>query len=133
MRTLQLLHLLAAPLLLGACSSGPAVISTEGGPVALKVESSVDNVEVQDLKVRLRDGRATTQFFLVNDNENMSRVHITLEWFDMDGFLIEDSMEVDPRSRSFDLRPAERRTFTFYSPEGSQPTMLRCVVGQGGY
>ncbi len=125
--------LFALPLLLGACSAGPEVISHEGGPIALKVESTVDEVAIQDLKVRLREGRATTQFFLLNEAETVSRVHITLEWFDLDGFLIEDSMEADPRSRNFDLRPGERRTFTFYSPEGKQPVTLRCIVGPGGY
>lgn len=128
------LVLLVLPLWPGlACSVGPEVISREDGPVALKVECSVDQVEIQDLKVRLREGRATAQFFLRNDAENLVQVQVTLEWFDRDGFLIEDSMEVDPRSRQFDLRPEERRTFTFYSPEGSQPTMLRCIVGKGGY
>ena len=133
MRTLRMIHLVALPLLAVACSTGPEVISSEGGPVALTVESTVENVEVLDLKVRLRDGRATTQFFLVNENEHVARVHITLEWFDAEGFLIEDSMEVDPRSRNFDLLPDERRTFTFYSPEGKKPVTLRCIVGKGGY
>lgn len=134
MRTTLSIVLLALALGSGpACSVGPEVVSHEEGPVALKVECSVDQVEIQDLKVRLRDGRATAQFFLLNEAENLVQVQVTLEWFDRDGFLIEDSMEVDPRSRQFDLRPEERRTFTFYSPEESQPTLLRCIVGKGGY
>ncbi|RMH04469.1 MAG: DUF1425 domain-containing protein [Planctomycetota bacterium] len=133
MRSLRPLLLAALPVLAAACSAGPEIVQNEGGPVALQVESSLDEVSIQDLKVRLKDGRATAQFFLVNEAETSVRVHITLEWFDADGFLIEDSMETDPRSRDFDLRPRERRTFTFYSPEGSRPVRLRCVVGTGGW
>jgi len=111
-----------------ACSSGPTILTHDNGDVALRVESGVDDVEVEDMKVRKRDGRATAQFHLVNDSDEIRRVFVSLEWFDAEGFLLDDSMEVDPRERTFALRGDNTRTLTFFSPQGGEPTTLRCVI-----
>lgn len=123
------IHTLAAlPILLAACSSGPTVLTHDNGEVALRVESTVDGVTVENMRVRLRDGQATAQFNLVNDDSEMQNVFVALEWFDSDGFLLEDSMEVDPKERTFHLRGDNQRTLTFFSPDGQRPSTLRCTV-----
>lgn len=116
------------PILLAACSSGPTVLTHDNGEVALRVESTVDGVSVENMRVRLRDGQATAQFNLVNDDSDMQNVFVALEWFDSDGFLLEDSMEVDPKERTFHLRGDHQRTLTFFSPDGQKPSTLRCTV-----
>jgi len=129
MAPIRLLHLLAAsPILLAACSSGPTVLTQENGDVALRIESTVDGVSIENMRVRMRDNQATAQFNLVNDESNQQNVFIALEWYDADGFLLEDSMEVDPRERTFSLRGGKGRTLTFFSPDGQRPTVLRCTV-----
>ena len=129
MASKRLIHLLAAtPILLGACSSGPTVLTHDNGEVALRVESTVNGVTVENMRVRLRDGQATAQFNLVNDDSEMQNVFVALEWFDSDGFLLEDSMEVDPKERTFHLRGDNQRTLTFFSPDGQRPSTLRCTV-----
>lgn len=125
----KLIHLLAAStILLASCSSGPTVVTHDNGDVALRIESTVDGVSVENMRVRLRDEKATAQFNLVNDDSDMQVVFVSLEWFDSDGFLLEDSMEVDPRERTFNLRGGKDRTLTFFSPDGQKPTTLRCTV-----
>lgn len=123
-----LIPFLAAPALLAACSSGPTVMTHDNGDVALRIESTVDGVTVENMRVRLRDGQATAQFNLVNDDSDTQNVFVGLEWYDSDGFLLEDSMEVDPRERTFHLRGNKQRTLTFFSPDGQRPTTLRCTV-----
>lgn len=125
----RLLHLLAAgPILLAACSSGPTVVTHDNGEVALRIESTVEGVSVEEMRVRLRDDQATAQFNLVNGDSARQNVFIALEWYDSDGFLLEDSMDVDPRERTFDLRGGKQRTLTFFSPDGQRPATLRCTV-----
>ena len=129
MAPIRLIHLLAAsPILLAACSSGPTVLTHDNGEVALRIESTVDGVSVENMRVRLRDNQATAQFNLVNDDSDRQNVFVALEWYDSDGFLLEDSMEVDPRERTFNLRGGKQRTLTFFSPDGQRPTTLRCTV-----
>lgn len=130
MARLSLSFPLAFLALLGAtsCSSGPTILTHDNGEVALRVESGVDEVAVENMKVRKRDGRATAQFHLVNDGDEVRRVFVSLEWFDADGFLLDDSMEVDPRERTFTLRGENARTLTFFSPDGGSPSKLRCVI-----
>lgn len=129
MARLYLMPMAVLALTAPSCSSGPTVHAHDNGEVALRIESDVDRVEVEDMKVRKRDGRATAQFHLVNDNDDPRRVFVSLEWFDADGFLLDDSMEVDPRERTFMLRGEQTRTMTFFSPEGrEEPTRLRCTI-----
>jgi len=113
---------------LAACSSGPTVLTHDNGAVALRIESTVDGVSIENMRVRMRDDKATAQFNLVNGDSDRQNVFIALEWFDSDGFLLEDSMEVDPRERTFNLRGGKARTLTFFSPDGQRPTTLRCTV-----
>jgi hypothetical protein len=100
----------------------------DNGEVALRIESTVDGVDVENMRVRLRDGKATAQFNLVNADDDTQNVFVALEWFDADGFLLEDSMEIDPRERTFHLRGNKQRTLTFFSPDGQRPSTLRCTV-----
>ncbi len=132
MRVLTSLLPVGLLLLPAACASGPDIQELDDGLVSLRVESSVDGIQVQDLKMRSRAGRATAQFFLFNESEKTLRVFVRLEWSDEDGFLLEDSIDTDPRSRLFELPPGSRRAFTFYSPEAEKaPAGLRCTIEPG--
>jgi len=94
----------------------------------MRIESTVDGVSIENMRVRMRNNQATAQFNLVNEENNGQNVFIALEWYDSDGFLLEDSMDVDPRERTFNLRSGKGRTLTFFSPDGQRPTTLRCTV-----
>lgn len=128
MARLLYLLLLAVLLALPACSSGPEVLTHDDGQIRLVIESDVDGVGVEDMKVRFDNERATAQFNIVNNDDDARRVFISLEWLDAQNFLLEDSMESDPKERTFSVRGNKRRTLTFFSPEGGKPTTLRCSL-----
>ena len=127
-RNLLMTLLTTGPILLASCSSGPTVLTHDNGEVALRIESTVSGVSIENMRVRLRDGQATAQFNLVNDESDPQQVFISLQWYDADGFLLEDSMVVDPRELTFNLRGGKERTLTFFSPVGQIPATLRCTV-----
>jgi len=104
------------------------VFTQENGEIAMRIESTVDGVSIENMRVRMRNNQATAQFNLVNEESAGQNVFIALEWYDSDGFLLEDSMDVDLRERTFNLRGGKGRTLTFFSPDGQRPTTLRCTV-----
>lgn len=126
----RLLYTLLPVLLLAlpACSSGPEVLTHDNGQIRLVIESDVDGVNVEDMKVRFEDNRATAQFNIVNGESDARRVFVSLEWLDAQNFLLEDSMVADPKERTFSVRANKRRTLTFFSPKGAKPTTLRCSL-----
>lgn len=115
-------------LLLPACSSGPEVITHDNGEIKLIIESDVEGMNIEDMRVRFQEDQATAQFNLVNADDEMQQVFVSLEWLDAQQFLLEDSMETDPRERTFAVRGGKRKTLTFFSPEGEKPAILRCTL-----
>jgi uncharacterized protein YcfL len=126
----RLLYTLLPAILLAlpACSSGPEVLTHDNGQIRLVIESDVDGVNVEDMKVRFENNRATAQFNIVNGDDDARRVFVSLEWLDAQNFLLEDSMEADPKEHTFSVRGNKRRTLTFFSPDGKKPTTLRCSL-----
>jgi len=115
-------------LVLPACSSGPEILTHDNGQIRLVIESDVDGVNIEDMKVRFENDRATAQFNVVNGDNEARRVFVSLEWLDAQNFLLEDSMDADPKERTFSVRGNKRRTLTFFSPDGAKPTTLRCSL-----
>ncbi len=115
-------------LLLGACSAPDTYqgkIIRGGDEVQVAVRSWVGDVDVEDVLGRLKNGRASAQFRIVNNTGDPLRLRCTFEWRDEDGFLLRQA--VSTRSETLIvLRPDQSRILTYTAPtEGAVQFLAR--------
>ena len=85
--------------------------------IAIRAEVEVlqDDVEVESTTIRGKEGRATTQFIIVNESGEPLRSHITWQWQDADGMQLRAA--AGGKGEHFlILHPDQPETMTLVSP-----------------
>jgi uncharacterized protein YcfL len=104
---------------LAACTSTSAKESMEwnGEDITIRAEVEVlqDDVEVEATTIRGKEGRATTQFIVVNESDEPIRSHITWQWLDADGMQLRAAAG-GKGERFLVLHPNQPETLTLVSP-----------------